>query len=311
MRHAILLLIFILTLTAANMAVGADLFQQVPASDPAYKQILALNRYGLVLADQKSRLTGVPAIRLLTRYDFAFLLIEPLERLCALQDALTNTTVLAPEQVRRRDLAALAVSSLTHKDFITLLDDTEKLLANFAGEVEELALSPSLAGRAKDALRKLRTASSRALPGGESSDGSRNKMYFSFVPRSPVTSFSSTPLSSTAAATERTISPFTPLGTDPGGMSIRSVTTMDTAIQLLFDNYQVSFSLKSQPGEDLIQLIKNGGKGTAKVELWYEVGRMNDLGINVFLNYQVQRSTGELGETEVNTFNTIGVGLRW
>jgi len=290
---------------------ASGIIQQVPAQAPAYKQLRLLEQRGMLSTVRENLLSGVPP-RQLTRYDFAFLLIEPLERFSALIEAQENPSNLAPEQRQRKELAYQAISILSPDELDQLLATTTQMLLTFGDVIEEL--SPGLTNRAGTALRKLGLP--RFRPWSKPAIALRENDASPVVrvavdPKATPNSFGDPlpPLRPT-----HTVNPEVLAFSQGNRVSLpagkRPINSLEAAIQFAYGPIRLYGSLASQPGQDPALLLKPDSSGKAMVGFQVNIGQINDLGVSGIFEYHVMRS-GDAGNVSVNTGAVGGIGLSW
>lgn len=289
-------------------AASVDLMTPVPAAAPAYGQLRLLAQQDLLstttpLAQQGSRL--------LTRYDVALLLIEPMERFVALVDAQEQDT-LTLEQQRRKDLAYDAIAPLSSHDLGRLLTASSQLLLNYQDVVD--ALSPGLSQRASVAIRKLGLSSFRpwlAPP----TPAAKPSLRVSVDPSAPIETFGD-PLPLTNLAPPRANSALffrmdTPLPTGERPLPDGPLNAFRTTFDIALGRALVYGSLSALPGQDAeIFRHPQDATGKAMVGVRVDMFRVRDLGISGIFEYHILRS-GEPGDTNTDTGAVGGIGLAW
>jgi hypothetical protein len=314
MRSYCLLLLCILSCVIPSVAWGADLTASISTTDQTCAHLRQLDRWGLVPAVQRKLLYG-KGQRPLTRYDVAFLLIEPLERCIAIVDV-QDAPKAAPEQQRRADMAMVTFAKLTPAEFDTLVENLRLLVQSYAADIDQLM--PGQSHRAAVALMKLTQPQYRpwmkAQP--ESADAGPT-FHWHISPNVPLDSFSIpfallTPVkgeTKSAPLSMRTLGDKT--DANQPVTSSQSVSSLEAAVDLALGRFRLYGSLATLPGQDPATVILNPD-GSGKAMLGLEVGlmRLRDVGISGILEFHIMRS-GDPANLDTNTGAVGGIGLSW
>jgi hypothetical protein len=310
MRLSSLLLFCILALMGGCVCGrAADLVAEVPLDAPAYAQLNALAQRQLLSPSRAGMLTDAPA-RVLTRYDFGLMLIEPLQRFIALWDA-QSAGSSAPEQRRRAELTYRAVAPLTSRDLDDLLAKTNELLATFRDVIEEL--SPGLSRRAALALFELGKAEHRpwmrALPLLPISREDLN-VSMALQPKTPAEPFGSplpllprphsTPALALLADSEAA----------PALVLSRPADTLQAAMAVEFSRLRVYGTLSTLPGDEPLSLLKIDSGRRATLGFRVDFGNLKEIGISGLLEYHVMRS-GDPANPNIDRGAVTGVAVTW
>ncbi len=288
---------------------AADLIDQVPVTASAYAQLRQLGQQRMLAEGWEAQLNRAPQ-HPLTRYDFAFLLIEPLERFCTLVQAQENAG-LTPEQRRRNDLALETIRALTPAELDNLLVTTNKLLVSFSDAIDEL--SPALSTQATSALRKL------GLP--------RFRPWFDSVMRittldpevhikvnntapDPIGNPLSLVPTHTASAPLGHALAFSADGGDHAAPTLRPANSLEAALDLALGPLRVYGAIGSLPGKDPVTMFKLDGNRTSMLGVSVDVLHLNSISINVIGEVHFVR-TGDPGNTDLSAGAVGGIGVSW
>ncbi|HEY3378866.1 MAG TPA: hypothetical protein VGL77_15380 [Armatimonadota bacterium] len=324
MRYLTLLLALILFATLPALAGGDELMSNVPLNDLTYTQMRQLDRWD-ILSDGQDKLREESRQPVLTRYDMAFLLVEPLERCVAFVAMQETPTSVLPEQRRRAEIAYLALSKLSPTDFDQMLVIMSQLAKTFASDIDQL--SPGMSARATTALRKLTLPHFRPwTPAKGTSDVPTPVIHLSINPhvqQSTATGFlnlsflSPTQGGRTNLFTTRiprVAAPSTSGSGDASEAAIvgsRAVSSLEAAVDVAFGRFRLYGSLATLPGQPpMLTIIKPEGSGKAMLGMEVDLVRIKNLGISGIFEYHIMRS-GEPANYDINTGAVGGIGLNW
>ena len=313
MRPVVLLPLFIFLLLATlSVSRAEEVTLFAPASDATCLQLRELDHWGL-LSDDQQKVLSSPKYATLTRYDVAFMLVEPLERCTALITVQQDPQAL-PEQRRRAEIAYFAVSRLSSIEFDQLVSSLTKLLLSYHAEMEKLA--PGLARRAIPALQKLLQPAYRPWMkrgAGETPDATP-RVHVTIGPHS-----SDDPLKSRLdflAPTQGSRSSFfmrsTPTAADNGAfIGSRPISTLEAAVNVAFSGVRLYGSLGTLPGQDPASMVFRPD-GTGQAMLGVEVGltKIDNLGISGIFEFHVMRY-GDPNNLDTDTGAVGGIGFHW
>jgi hypothetical protein len=291
--------------TQLGASAAADLVHQVPLTSPAYSQLRLLQSAGLLVGNSQL-LTTPERQRPLTYYDFAFMLVEPLQRFVALVEAQDHPTLVTPEQRRRYDLTVRMAARLSDHDFDALISASGGLLAEFRDAVEEL--SPGLARPAGTALSKLRQNEYR--PWNAATRPDTHYVHISVDPLAvPDPMASPLPLLPAILGTNSLAFRGGSGGEEPviGSKPLRS---LEAAVDVGIGGIRLYGTVATLPGQSGPLLLGPDGTGRAKLGLQFSLARLSDLGISGIIEYYVVRS-GDPGNTNVSTGAGGGLGFTW
>lgn len=317
MRILALTLVFISCFLAQAVAQAAELMLPVPVTDAAYGQLRQLIRNGLLI-DGRERLLDERNPRELTRYDIAFMLVEPLERCSALADVLDTRkpSAVLPEQRRRAEMACCLFARLTHAETDSAIASLGQLVHVFGTDIDQL--SPGLTRRAAKALQQFNQADPASRPwektlrrtseqpvirlsiAAHEPDSLNDPWLFSFPTRSTLT-----PLASLRPASAMDS------GTGAALMGTRSMSSLAAAADIAFDRYKFYVNLSTLPGGDpTAALLNPDGTGRAKFGVEIGLAHVNGLGISGIFEYHIMR-TGDDTNHDTNVGAMTGIGLTW
>jgi len=300
----ILLILAVLALALCCQA--SDLVQSVAIDDPAYSQMRVLARAGLLTesAAIRAAVMSDKPFELLTRYDFALALLEPIEQFTALvecQDALLP----APELRRRRDQALDVVSRMSNDDFNSLLQSMTLLSKNFRDTITEI--SPALPARAENAFTKLQDRKYRTWQDTAPKPVAGPEMPVIRVRVTPTSigDSSRTPLLiSPGSATDIPRMMFVPTPGLDNGLSRNPINSFEAAVDATLGRFRLYGMLGSAPGNDISEPSKAG------VGLEIGLGHIYALGITGIVEYHVTRGTAP-GVQDINAGAVGGIGVKW
>jgi len=306
-RLGVLALGLILVLQVRGMA-AADLIHKIPVNDPARAELRVLDRYGL-LSSSRAGLFNKNTELLLTRYDIAYALIEPMRLFIALAtptDALNNSS----EQRRLHEQAARDISGLSRDEMIRLLDSANHLLTGFTDVIEELA--PGLTTQAKDALDGIRGYVLKGTTLGRGDP--RVILHISLDPNVEPDPMGN-PLPLLPLHHNDLVSTMVSGGASPESVKpiSRPVNVMEAAMNLAIGRFQLSSKLSTLPGLDpsLLVIRPDQLSGSAMFRLQYNIGKINDLSIAGIVEYHILRSYEEPGIANTSTGAVGGVSILW
>jgi hypothetical protein len=305
-RLGLLALVFVLILQVRGTA-AADLIHKIPANDPARAHLRVLDRYGM-LPSSRASLFDRNTERLMTRYDIAFALIEPLRLFIALTDP-AETKDSSSEQRRLRQQAVQAVAPLSRDDMERLLISTSQLLHSFTVVIEELA--PGLTDQAKSALLRIRRT---MLQGAISAnDDPRVIFRISVDPNAELDAMRNPLPLMLFTNNELEPKPFTGGSPDDPLVMRRPVNAMEAAIDMAYGRFQLFSKLSTLPGQDPSLLIIRPDQlsGSAMFRLQYNIGKIDDLSIAGIVEYHVLRSYDEPGGSSTRTGAVGGFSILW
>lgn len=286
---------------------AADLVQDVPAGSVAYDHLQALSQAGLLSAPLQVD-GGKPVV--LTRLDFAFQLVEPLQRFIALVDVQESATS-APEQRRRATLASKAVEKMTDTEFSALLAHTVALRDSFHDLID--TLSPGLGQKSVRALNKLAEPRYRALlrqPAAPTQPDNRLTVSYN--------------IETTEADTFRNpLSLLPPRSSSPGALLLsrgpaevdtlvgtRSIDSIEAAINVVFNRVNLYTKTSTLPGADPSMLLRPDANRRAMLGVRVDFGHLNELGFTGIFEYHIMR-TGDPTRPNYDQGGVAGFGLTW
>ena len=303
-----LVLVLLLLVQVRGMA-AADLIQKVPANDPARAQLRLLDKYGL-LPSSRATLFGRDAERLMTRYDVAFAMIEPLRLFIALNEPPTANS--SSEASRLHTQAMQMLSALSRDEMLRLLAATERLLAGYADLIEKLA--PELPNRAGHALRLLRETTLKGQRATK--DDPHLIVRVSVDPNAVPDSLGNLlpPVFPRPSDTNPKPLPFIgdPDSSDGNRIWMLPTNTMETSVNIIFNRMQLTGKIYKTPGDDWNIIRPDQLSGSAMVRFQYMIGQLNDnLSIGGIVEYHVLRSYEEPGVSNTRTGSVAGFILQW
>jgi hypothetical protein len=291
-----------------QMGRAAEYTLLVPAGSPAYVHLHLLNARGLLAPDR----AGAMAAQRLTHYDFAVLLVEPLERMIALVEG-QGGQVLPPEQRRRYEFAYQSVSPLTREELHGVLRASEQLLSLFNDELEQLA--PGLCFRAESALRKLSLPAYTPWIKPTAAPAADQRVTVSLTTNPELDSVGM-PLPSFLPSTTKAPPPSTlffltgKADPDDAIMASFPVNTLEAAVAVTFKRFRLYGMYTAVPSADFDLFQKPLALGRAKVGVQIDIGHLNDFGVSALFETHIQR-TPEAGATQTQTGAAAGIGLTW
>jgi len=281
---------------------ATDLIEPVPSTSPAFLTLRQYGERGLLSVGWEAELVTPPA-RPLTRYDIAFLLIEPLQRLTALVEVDAHAA-LTPEAQRRHDLALQAIMGMSTSEYQTLVNTAGQMLSLFGDGIE--ALAPGLAHRAVTAVHQLATrdyrariqsASSPPLPMIQVTVDTHAHPNSIIDPRSvlPVQSRLSLRMD----------------GVDVPGIAVgtRPINSLEAALDVALKHLRLYGSFAALPGQDASQILR-ADLGRATVGVRLDFWRIHEMNISGIFELHVVRSW-DSGITITDSGAVGGVGLSW
>lgn len=315
MRYISLLLILIFAATALYCQ-NSGLLATVPANDACYGQLRELYKSGLLgeISDEPFREN---AARLLTRYDAAFLLIEPLER-CVTLVAIQESPALFAEQHLRVEPFCLAMSLMKESDRQQALKFFARLLVSFSADIDQLI--PGLSQRAAPSLKKLTLPNYqpwRTEVNVTVANPAPLSLHFSLNPRVQPDSFHSPLLFSAASSSTPEAAPRFFLGSSANGdnndsmLLTRPVTSLEAAVDMALGRVRLYGSVGPLPGRGVTEtFLRPDGTGKAMVGVEVDILQINALDISGIFEYHVMRY-GVENSLAVDTGAIGGIGLRW
>lgn len=303
-----LALILLLLVQARGLATG-DLIQKIPANDPARAQLRLLDKYGL-LPSSRATLFGKDAERLMTRYDIAFAMIEPLRLFIALSKPPTANS--SSEAIRLHTQAAQMLSALSRDEMLRVLSAAEDLLTGYGDLIEKLA--PDMPDNAKRALKQLRETT---LKGQRvSKDDSQLIVRVSVDPNAapdPLSNLLPPVLSRSSDGNSKALPFIGDAGNGDGNrIWMLPTNTMETSVNIIFNRMQLTGKLYKTPGDDWNIIRPDQLSGSAMVRFQYMIGQLNDnLSIGGIVEYHVLRSYQEPGVSNTRTGSVAGFILQW
>jgi len=299
-RFGWLALIFLFILQVRGMA-AADLIEKVSAGSRAH--LHTLDKYGM-LPSSRASLFGGDAERLMTRYDIAFALIEPLRLFIAYTEppvAKDNS-----EQRRLREQAMRVMRNLSPDEKAQLLSVASQLLTSFADVIEKL--SPGLPAQAKDALQQIRRWN---LKGAISSRGDSH----------PVITISVDPnAESDAMGNPLPLLPFHRSDMEPkpfisendSGYRVGPANSVEAMLNIVYKRFQLSGKISTLPGQEFSTIRPDKLSGSAMVRLQCLLGQINDnLSIGGIVEYHILRSCEDTGTSNTRTGGMVGAIILW
>lgn len=312
MRTTGLLLLLILLSALPLIGDTADLVETVPSNNSAYTQLISLYKFGII-PSLPDKLRDSGRTHPLTRYDVAFLLVEPLERCVAFVRAQESSASLQPEQRRRAEMIYLTFSKLPVADMNQAISMLTQLLDAFGPDIDQL--SPGMSTRAASALQKLKQPSFR--PWIKTSDGLLGGMpviHLSINPNAQTDSLNGGPLAFIApqqggreALFARKDSP----SVDTGMIGSRPVSSLEAAVDIAFPRLRVYGSVGTLPVQDpMASLMRADGSGKAMLGVEVDIAHIKYLGISSIFEFHIMRS-GDPTDPDTNTGAVGGIGLNW
>ncbi len=290
----------VLALLMASAACAVDLIGAVPSNGAAYAALHTLGEHGLLASGWDATLN-----RPLTRYDAAFMVIEPLQRLSALVEA-DASGAPAPELQRRHDLAAHALSTLTQAEYQAVVSAAVQVTTTFGDAID--ALAPGLAHRAALALRRMGERDYRAPVMTTGATPSTTTLHVTVDPHARVDTIGN-PLPMPPAAGPGVLMLH---GNGDGGGGTggtREVNDLEAAVDVALGHLRLYGTVSSLPGRDPATLLR-ADSGRAMLGVRMDFGHIHELGISGMLEYHVMRS-GDPGNPNTSSGAVGGVGLAW
>ncbi len=303
MRLAFLMLILCFFVQQRCWAV--DSIQQVPASSPAYKQLLQLNEVGLLYSDQDTA-SLIAHEKLLTPADFGVQLVEPLQRFLALVQAKDNPDTMDRTQRQRLELASQAVAKLSAKQLDQVLDAAHRLLTSFRGDVEKLC--PGLSKQAEGAIRKLHQGKYRTWLAPPTPAASRDhlEVEVNIDPLHNPNNLRDNPLPLTPSQFPRLASPMRLGDSSENIVGTKPLTTFQTAVSFAFKDYKLYGSFSTLPGGDLSNWLKPTPDGQAMLGVSIHLAWLNHTAVNGFVETHVTGVEGTYTYLPIE-----GIGINW
>ena len=291
-----------------------DLLAPLASNNPAYGQLRELARFGIISTADNSAFRE-NSVKPLTRYDVAFLLLDPLE-LCSLLVEMQENPKLLADNRQRVETIYRALARLTDTELQQALKHLSQLLESSSEDIGQLM--PGLAQRAAPALKKLTLPNYHPWTIREPGDSaaSSSSFHVSLNPRVESNSFTS-PLTFIGAAAGTDTSPaFVRSTTDTGAASnplllTRSVTSLEAAVDMALGRVRLYGSVGPLPGTDLtMTLLRSDGTGKAMVGVEVDILQINNLDISGIFEYHIMRY-GDPAARELDSGAVGGIGIRW
>jgi hypothetical protein len=283
----------------ASTACAVDLIGTVPPTTPAYAALRTLGERGLLGAGWNDALN-----KPLTRYDAAFMLIEPLQRLTALVEV-NATAAPAPEVQRRRDLATRALTQLTQAQYQSAVSAAVLATTTFGDAID--ALSPGLTRRATAALRRMGERDYRAPVMTAAAPASSGAVRVSVDPHARVETIGN-PLPAPPPVGPSALM-LRGSGDGGAGGGTRAVNNLEAAVDVALGHLRLYGTVSALPGRDPAALLR-ADSGRAMLGMRMDFGRIRELGISGMLEYHVMRS-GDPSSPNTSSGAVGGIGLAW
>lgn len=317
MRYISLLLLILLSATILHCQTN-ELLATLPANDTSYGQLRELYKFGL-LDDTSDVPFRENSARLLTRYDAAFILIEPIER-CVTLIAIQENPALFAEQHQRVESFCLAMTKLKETERLQALKLLSHLLETFSSDIDQLI--PGLSLRALPSLKKL------SLPGyqpwrNESTapvdTTTQPVLHFSLNPNVQPDSLHSPLLFSAVSSSSSDPAPRFFLNGKNGSIGnnsdslllTRPVTSLEAAVDVALGRVRLYGSVGPVPGKGVTEtFLRPDGTGKAMLGVEVDILQINSLDISGIFEYHVMRYNIP-NSLAVDTGAIGGIGLRW
>ena len=303
-----LALILLFFCQAASRAV--DLMLPVATTDPAYTQLRQLNRWG-ILTEGQEKLSDEKSQRVLTRYDIAFLLIEPLKRCTALVDVQESVNAL-PEQRSRAETACFTFSNLSTSEMNAVIVTLSQLRVAFGNDIDQL--SPNLNKRAGEALLKLSSPTFRPWNKTHEANGPFTVHMFVNPHVQPDSVNDPWLLLPSASNGRASLSMRGTSGAGDAGIpliSTRSVSSLKFAADLAISRMKLYAAISTLPGEDPTDaILKPDGSGVYMFGVQIGLMHYKDVDFSTIFMVHFTR-TGDPANRENGTAAAGGIGLSW